>query len=135
MVQDGTAMGVLECGRDRQCIDHWGPAPSDSDLLDCSVYPIDISQKTVQLLHINAHTKIERTAAVFKSNRSQAVRIPKDFAFPENTKRVIVRKVGNDLILSPVAFSWTDFFAMGPNPDFPERFPQGEYEVRKSFDP
>ena len=31
-----------------------------------------------------------REAAVFKSNRSQAIRIPKDLAFPEDVKKVTI---------------------------------------------
>ena len=71
---------------------------------------------------------------IFKSNRSQAVRIPKALAFPDHVKDVIVRRQGNDIIISPKDSFWDDFFARGPNLDFPERFPQGEQEERLSFD-
>jgi antitoxin VapB len=64
---------------------------------------------------MNAETKI------FQSNRSQAVRIPKALAFPENVKEVIVRREGNRLVITPKDDIWDDFFARGPNPDFPER--------------
>lgn len=70
---------------------------------------------------MNAPSKIPETAAVFKSNRSQAVRLPKDFAFPEGTGRVAIRKVGNQVILSPIVKTWREFAALGPNPDFPAR--------------
>jgi antitoxin VapB len=70
---------------------------------------------------MNAHSRIPRTASLFRSNRSQAVRIPKEFAFPEGVAKVAIRKVGDDLVLSPVVGSWAEFFAMGPNPDFPDR--------------
>jgi antitoxin VapB len=84
---------------------------------------------------MNAHSKVGRgKAAVFKSNRSQAVRIPKEFAFPEDVKHVLIRKVGESLVLTPEASFWDDFFDQGPDLDFPERFPQGEYEERESFD-
>jgi antitoxin VapB len=82
---------------------------------------------------VNAHSKIARTAALFKSNRNQAVRIPKDMEFPAGTKKVLIRKVGDTLVLSSAENFWDDFFDQGPNPDFPERFPQGEYEERESF--
>lgn len=49
-------------------------------------------------------------AAIFKSNRSQAVRIPKDFAFPEGLDRVVIRKVGKSLVLTPLDALWDDFF-------------------------
>ena len=32
---------------------------------------------------------------LFKSNRSQAVRLPKDIAFPEDVKDVEITKIGN----------------------------------------
>lgn len=82
---------------------------------------------------MNAPDKLSRIAALFRSNRNQAVRIPKDLAFPETVKKVRVRRVGDDLVISPVVSSWAEFFALGPNPDFPERAPQGEYEKREQF--
>jgi antitoxin VapB len=72
-------------------------------------------------------------AAVFKSNRSQAVRLPKEFAFPEGVDKVAIRREGKSVVLTPVDSFWDEFFAQGPNRDFPERFPQGEYEVREEF--
>jgi len=64
-------------------------------------------------------------AAVFKSNRSQAVRIPKGFAFPEDVKRVSVTRLGDgSLLLTPEkdpAKAWADYLRDGPflTPDFP----------------
>jgi len=85
---------------------------------------------------MNAPTKIDQgKATLFKLNRSQAVRIPKHLAFPEGVTKVIVRRVGNKLVLEPESTFWEDFFARPPCPDFPERAPQGEYEERESFDP
>jgi antitoxin VapB len=84
---------------------------------------------------MNAHSKIELgKTTVFKLNRSQAVRIPKHLAFPEGVKDLVVRRSGDDLILSPKKKpNWNDFFDRPPCPDFPDRGPQGEYEVRESF--
>ena len=45
-----------------------------------------------------------RTAKVFMTNRSQAVRLPKEFQFA--TDEVLIRKVGDDVILSPRARDW-----------------------------
>lgn len=45
------------------------------------------------------------TAKIFKNGRSQAVRIPKDFAF-EGVTELAVQKVGQKLILEPVRKSW-----------------------------
>lgn len=50
-------------------------------------------------------------ATIFRSNRSQAVRLPKAAAFPEGVKEVQVIRDGKRLILVPVEASWDDFFA------------------------
>lgn len=82
---------------------------------------------------MNAPTKFGRVAALFKSNRNQAVRIPKDMEFPEGIKNVVIRKVGEARILTPKDVLWLDYFAQPGFDDFPERAPQGEYEERESF--
>lgn len=50
------------------------------------------------------------TGTVFINNRTQAVRLPADSRFPEDVKRVMVRVVGKDRILSPADQSWDSFF-------------------------
>jgi antitoxin VapB len=47
---------------------------------------------------------------VFENNRTQAVRLPADTRFPADVKRVTVRIVGKDRVLSPVESSWDSFF-------------------------
>jgi hypothetical protein len=42
---------------------------------------------------------MQRQAKVFMSNRSQAVRLPKEFQFPTN--EVFIRKKGSEVVLSP----------------------------------
>ena len=69
-------------------------------------------------------------AAIFQSNRSQAVRIPKDFAFPEGLKKLVIRREGKSLVLTPVDDFWDEFFARGAS-DFPERLAQGDFETRE----
>jgi antitoxin VapB len=61
---------------------------------------------------------MERTAKIFLNNRSQAVRLPKDFQF--NVSEVFIRKRGNDVVLSPRPASWEDYLKSGPvaPPDF-----------------
>ena len=71
---------------------------------------------------MNAPSKVDRgRTTVFRLNRSQAVRIPKDLEFPEGVKNVHVIRVGKRLELIPVGALWDDFFDREPNPDFPER--------------
>lgn len=53
-----------------------------------------------------------RTAKVFRNNRSQAVRLPKEFQF--NTREVFIRKEGSDVILSPRPSEWSSYLAEGP---------------------
>ena len=47
---------------------------------------------------------MSRTAKVFMTNRSQAVRLPKEYRF--STDEVFIRKVGEDVILSPRPRDW-----------------------------
>jgi antitoxin VapB len=56
---------------------------------------------------------MQRTAKIFMNNRSQAVRLPKEFQF--KTKEVFIRKQGEDVILSPRPKDWSAFFS----PDAP----------------
>ncbi|NRD75647.1 antitoxin [Shewanella sp. VB17] len=49
-------------------------------------------------------------ASVFINNRTQAVRLPVDSRFPEGIKKVNVRVVGKERILSPVEHTWDSFF-------------------------
>ena len=53
------------------------------------------------------------TGTVFKNNNTQAVRLPVDARFPDDVKKVAVRVVGQDRILTPVANSWDSFFLHG----------------------
>lgn len=54
------------------------------------------------------------TARVGTNNRSQIVTIPLAFRFPDNIKTVYVRKIGDDLVLSPRPDNWADFLGQGP---------------------
>lgn len=47
---------------------------------------------------------MRRTAKVFMSNRSQAVRLPKEFQF--DTQEVYIRREGDNVILSPRPAEW-----------------------------
>ena len=48
--------------------------------------------------------------SVFVNNRTQAVRLPAETRFPEGVKKVLVRVVGVDRVLSPVTNTWDSFF-------------------------
>ncbi|HED16185.1 MAG TPA: antitoxin [Gammaproteobacteria bacterium] len=51
-----------------------------------------------------SHTK------VFTSNRSQAVRLPKNVAFPESVKEVDIVAIGNKRLITPAGGSWDSWF-------------------------
>lgn len=46
--------------------------------------------------------RMTERAKLFKNGGSQAVRLPKDCRFPEDQQEVVVRKVGQSVILEPV---------------------------------
>jgi antitoxin VapB len=48
--------------------------------------------------------------SVFENNRTQAVRLPAETRFPKEVKKVFVRVVGQDRIISPIKNSWDSFF-------------------------
>lgn len=49
-------------------------------------------------------------ATVFRTNRSQAVRIPKAVAFPDDVKELVAIREGRGLLLVPPDDVWTSFF-------------------------
>ena len=49
--------------------------------------------------------------ALFQTNRSQAVRLPKAVAFPPGVREVSVLRDGNRRVIVPADASWDDFFA------------------------
>lgn len=70
-------------------------------------------------------------ASVFKSNKSQAVRLPKAVALPEEVRRVSVVAMGRTRIISPLGESWDSWFAEpGVSDDFMASGSQQEPENR-----
>jgi antitoxin VapB len=57
---------------------------------------------------------------LFHSNRSQAVRLPKDVAFPEGVRSVTVLRDGKRRVIVPSDAVWDDFFD-SPGVDLGER--------------
>ena len=53
-----------------------------------------------------------RTAKVFMTNRSQAVRLPKEYQFA--TDEVFIRKEGEDVVLSPRPRDWAPYLESAP---------------------
>nr|WP_243480085.1 type II toxin-antitoxin system VapB family antitoxin [Orrella daihaiensis] len=49
-------------------------------------------------------------ASVFKTNRTQAIRLPKALALPENVKSVDVVAMGNSRLIKPLGGAWDSWF-------------------------
>lgn len=75
------------------------------------------------------------TGTVFKNNNTQAVRLPVEARFPEDVKKVVVRVVGKDRILTPVTNSWDSFFLQGTavTDDFMTERASQEQQEREAF--
>jgi antitoxin VapB len=68
---------------------------------------------------------------LFRSNRSQAVRLPKDVAFPESVREVMILRDGLRRVIVPTNAVWDDFFA-GSGIDLGER-DQPQPQPREAF--
>ena len=51
---------------------------------------------------------------IFKTNRTQAVRLPKAVAFPDDVREVDIIKLGQTRLIVPIGLRWDDFFRDGP---------------------
>jgi len=74
-------------------------------------------------------------STIFMNNRSQAVRLPKQVAFPEDVRQVEVIKIGHSRIISPVGRRWDDLFHDGPraSDEFLSERTDGAAETRESL--
>ena len=54
------------------------------------------------------------SSTVFTSNRSQAVRLPKAVAFPDDVHQVDILKIGRSRVIVPHGRRWDDLFQNGP---------------------
>lgn len=77
------------------------------------------------------------TGTVFENNKTQAVRLPVSVRFAPQVKKVIIRSVGPDRIITPVENSWDSFF-MNPeaiaSDDFMAQRAEQTETPRESFD-
>lgn len=48
--------------------------------------------------------------SLFMDKRSQSVRLPVAMRFADNVKKINIRKVGQDRVLSPLSQTWDSFF-------------------------
>jgi antitoxin VapB len=68
---------------------------------------------------------------VFQTNRSQAIRLPKDVAFPADVREVTILRDGARRVIVPADSVWDDFFD-SPGIDIGER-EQPPVQQRESF--
>lgn len=73
-------------------------------------------------------------AAVFKSNKSQAIRLPKAVALPDDVSRVEVVVLGRSRLITPAGESWQCWFD-GPtvSEDFMQQREQPAEQEREAF--
>ncbi|MBQ0754168.1 MAG: antitoxin [Gammaproteobacteria bacterium] len=71
---------------------------------------------------------------VFKSNTSQAVRLPKAVALPESVKQVDIVVMGRSRLISPAGETWDSWFSSaGVTADFMESRDQPADQEREGF--
>ena len=71
---------------------------------------------------------------VFRSNRTQAVRLPKALELPESVKKVTVTAIGNTRVIAPAEANWDAWFD-GPDvsADFMSAREQPADQNREAF--
>lgn len=73
------------------------------------------------------------TGSVFENNRTQAVRLPAGTRFPGSVKKVRVRVLGCDRVLSPLDQAWDSFFLADDDEDI--RIERGKQGIQKEREP
>ena len=105
-------------------------------IIAISAYCFKLNNLYIQLTYTNLHpsliaeAKMTRTS-LFQSNKSQAVRLPKAVAFPQDVHDVRILKDGKRRIIVPANAVWDDFFDH-TGVDLPDRI-QPEANLRNGF--
>jgi len=76
------------------------------------------------------------TTTLFRTNKTQAVRLPKAVAFDDKVTAVDIRIVGKSRLITPVGAGWADWFESNQSDatvEFPDRLPQGHFDQRESL--
>jgi len=72
--------------------------------------------------------------AVFQNNRSQAIRLPKAVALPDDVKRVDIVAVGRTRIIAPAGEVWDSWFeGAAVTSDFISERDQANSQEREAF--
>ena len=73
-------------------------------------------------------------ASVFKSNKSQAVRLPKAVTLPDNIKKVDIMVLGRARLITPAGEAWDSWFeSEGVTDDFMTEREQPSEQERELF--
>ena len=73
-------------------------------------------------------------STVFKTNKSQAIRLPKPVALPDSVKKVDIVKIGKARLITPAGEAWDSWFdGEGVSTDFMEDRQQPEGQEREDL--
>lgn len=76
------------------------------------------------------------TGTVFLNNKTQAIRLPTGVRLPDSIKKVSIRSIGKERIISPCDNTWDSFFLdnAGVSDDFLEKRASQSQKDRELFD-
>jgi antitoxin VapB len=79
--------------------------------------------------------KTRATTKLFVTNRTQAVRLPKELAFPPEVTEVEIIRQGSGVLVVPKGKSWDDYFDRGTraSDDFMSNWEPLKGEEREEF--
>jgi antitoxin VapB len=73
-------------------------------------------------------------STVFKTNKSQAIRLPKPVALPDSVKKVDIVKLGRSRLITPAGVSWDVWFdCKDISEDFMPEREQPDHQERDSL--
>ena len=73
-------------------------------------------------------------STVFKTNKSQAIRLPKPVALPDSVKKVDIVKIGKARLITPAGEAWDSWFdGEGVSADFMEDRQQPNEQDREEL--
>ncbi len=73
-------------------------------------------------------------STVFKTNKSQAIRLPKPVALPDSVKKVDIVKIGKARLITPAGEAWDSWFdGEGVSADFMEDRQQPKGQEREEL--
>ncbi|WP_150462464.1 type II toxin-antitoxin system VapB family antitoxin [Nesterenkonia ebinurensis] len=83
---------------------------------------------TLPISHKQVKTKL------FYTNRTQAVRLPKEIAYEEDDRDILAYRRGDQIVLAPMAKDWDEWFSdprFGASEDFMADPRQPEFNERE----